>query len=136
VEDFSLSLRMALRGAFVSVPAYVAYGPSDDGLRLSHDTAQTLHDMNAALAGLVRDHPELTRAHRNLLARSALGRGWKWARRHEGKNIFSRIGLLNTLANMRLLGYPLFDSSEGTMETACMPFREQRELRRPNVSAQ
>lgn len=136
VEDFSLSLRMALRGTFVSVPAYVAYGPADDDQRLSHDNAQTLHDMNAALAGLLRDHPELSRGRRNMVARSALGRGWKWARREEGMNIFSRIGLMNTLANIRLLGYPVFDSSPNMMETACTPFRRQRSLRRPGLSTQ
>jgi len=136
VEDFSLSLRMALRGTFVSISEFVAYGPSDDDQRLSHDNAQTLHDMNAALSGLLRDHPELSRRRRNMIARSALGRGWKWARRHEGKNIFSRIGLMNTLANIRIFGYPVFDSSVGMMDTACKPFREQRTLRGPKVSAQ
>ena len=136
VEDFSLSLRMALRGAFVSVPTYVAYGPSDDDQRLSHDGAQTLHDMNAALAGFLRDHPHLSRNRRNMVARSALGRGLKWARRREGMTILFRIGLLNALANIRLPGFPLFAPTPGMMEAACDPFRNSREIRRPEAANQ
>ena len=131
VEDYSLCLRMALYGAFVSIAADVAYGPGDDGARLSFDGAQTLHDMNAALANLLRDQAVFSRSLKNRITRSALGRGCKWARRHENAHVVSRINLLYLLANLRIGSWPLISTSETMMKAACEPFGRSRDIRRP-----
>jgi hypothetical protein len=131
VEDYSLCLRMALYGAFVSIAADVAYGPGDDGARLSFDGAQTLHDMNAALANLLRDQANFSRSLKNRITRSALGRGCKWARRHEHAHFVSRINLLYLLANLRIGSWPLISTSETMMKAACEPFGRSRDIRRP-----
>lgn len=126
VEDYSLSLRMALRGGFVHLPVEVAFAPEGDEQRLSTDGAQTLHDVNSALAGLVRDHPELRWRYRSRIARRAAGRGWHWARRKGGESIFSRIWLLSMLGHLRLL-----PPSSSIMEAACQPFRATNVIRLP-----
>ena len=131
VEDYSLCLRMALHGAFVSVAADVAYGPGDDRARLSFDGAQTLHDMNAALANLLREQTDFSRSLRNRITRSALGRGCKWARRHENAHVVSRINLLYLMANLRIGSWPLISTSETMMQVACEPFKRSRDIRRP-----
>jgi glycosyltransferase involved in cell wall biosynthesis len=96
VEDFSLSLRMALRGPFVSVPVYVAYGPAEDEKRLSHDGAQTLHDMNAALAGIIRDYPDLPRYRKNMIAQCPRARMEVGTPPGEQKRLFEGLPVKST----------------------------------------
>ncbi len=126
IEDYSLSLRMALRGSFVHLPIEVAFAPEGDEQRLSSDGAQTLHDANAALAGLARDHPELPLLYKIRIARRAIGRAWHWARRKGGETVFSGMTLLFLLGHFRLL-YPC----ASIMKAACQPFRKTNTIRLP-----
>jgi glycosyltransferase involved in cell wall biosynthesis len=126
VEDYSLSLRMALRGRFVQLHAPVAFAPEGDALRLGAHGAQTLHDVNLALAGLMADHPGLPGRYRRLMARRALTRAWHWARRHGRRTALSRDFLLFALAQLRLL-----PARPGHVFDSCRAFTATDTIRRP-----
>lgn len=57
---------------------------STSGNNLGQVSIQMEHDRNAALYGLIRDHPELPHAIKRLALRRAAGRAWKWDRRQNG----------------------------------------------------
>lgn len=57
---------------------------STSGNNLGQVSIQMEHDRNAALYGLVRDHPDLSLSVRRLALRRAAGRAWKWDRRQNG----------------------------------------------------
>lgn len=126
VEDYSLSLRLALRGRFVLVDAPVAYAPDGDPLRLGTFGAQTLHDLNLALAGFIADHPEVPGRYRRMIARRAFARSWHWARRRGGSGFVSKAFAMFALAQLRLL--PV---GHDTLLESCKPFRATDAIRFP-----
>ena len=126
VEDYSLSLRLAMRGRFVGIDATVAFAPEGDPNRLGMDGAQTLHDLNLALAGFIADHPELPGRYRRAIARRAFTRAWHWARRKGNKRVLSSEFLLFALAQLRLL-----PTGPNTLMKSCLPFRNTDTIRFP-----
>jgi glycosyltransferase involved in cell wall biosynthesis len=90
VQDYSLMLRAAARADFIQVPWPVAALPSGTESRISADSAQILHDLNAANFWYLADHPETGRAVQRLMARRAAVRAWHWVRRHHGGGFASR----------------------------------------------
>jgi len=126
VEDYSLSLRMATQGKFVQLPETVAYAPQGDEKRLSMNGAQTLHDANLALAGLIRDYPNLEKKYKRLIAKRAAGRAWLWARREGGRSVLSQAYLNFVLANSGLQ-----TATNSFMKNCCQPFRQTNTIRLP-----
>ena len=126
VEDYSLSLRLAMRGRFVGIDAAVAFAPEGDPLRLGNDGAQTLHDVNLALAGFLADHPDLPARYRRLIARRAFTRAWHWARRKGRKTILSTDFLRFVLARLSLL-----PTAPDSLKRSCDPFRATDTIRFP-----
>lgn len=111
VQDYSIELRLAAQGAFAQLDEPVYLAPATMPGRLSDNQAQTLHDMNLALAYFIAERPDLPgRLARLGFARAAL-RAWAWARRRGGKGFASadfrracgaRLGILPpTPANLR-----------------------------------
>lgn len=88
VQDYSLLLRLATKGAFVATGIPVALHPRSPRLRLNDGGPQVLHDANLTLAFFLAEQV-LPPA----LARKALRRGvtrsWLWAKRREGAPAFS-----------------------------------------------
>ena len=90
VQDYSVTLRLAHRGAFAELDAPVCAAPLGAQGRLSGDVSKMLADANKALFHFVRDTPDLSTAHRWFAARRAAGRSWKWQHRHGGATALSR----------------------------------------------
>ncbi|TVR95716.1 MAG: glycosyltransferase family 2 protein [Rhodospirillales bacterium] len=90
IQDYSLELRMARATAFARVDGDVFHAPTRAPGRLSDNEAQTLHDVNLALARFVDEHPDLDLRYRRLAWRRAAGRAWKWAFKRAGRTVFSK----------------------------------------------
>ena len=91
VEDYSLTLRLALAGPIALLPLLTAFGPAGDPNRLMNDGRhQTLHDYTLTLALFLADHPELARKYGREALRVAAGRAEKWARREVGNDALRR----------------------------------------------
>lgn len=110
IQDYSVELRLAAQGPFARLHQPIFASPSELPGRLSDNQAQTLHDMNLALAHFLVERPELPRDLARLGFLRAAARAWAWARRRGGKGITSpefrllcgaRLGLLvPTAANL------------------------------------
>lgn len=126
VEDYSLALRMALRGRFVRLGATVAFAPASDPRRLGTHGAQTLHDINLALARFLDAHPDIAPRCRRLAAKRALTRSWLWAHRRGGRSVLSPVFLRFALSRLRLdTGGP------DAIRRSCAAFRETDSIRFP-----
>jgi hypothetical protein len=126
VEDYSLALRMALRGRFVRLGATVAFAPASDPRRLGTDGAQTLHDINLALADFLDAHPGIPPRCRRLATRRALTRAWLWAHRRAGRSVLSRAFLRFAFSRLRLdAGGP------DAIRRSCRAFRTTDRIRFP-----
>ena len=88
IQDFSLALRLATVGAFVSVDAVVTLGPAVAEGRLDDDGPQCLHDANLAIANFLGER-SLPRALVRTAVRRATTRAYLWARRRERAGLFS-----------------------------------------------
>ncbi|MGE0251955.1 MAG: glycosyltransferase family 2 protein [Dongiaceae bacterium] len=86
VQDYSIALRLARVAKFKEIPDIIFYGPPNEPGRLNNDQTQTLHDLNAALAYFLIDHPDLPFKYRNAALRRGLGRALKYAKR-EGAGV-------------------------------------------------
>ena len=86
VQDQSFIWRIAVgRHAFAITDELIAFSPDVPGDSLMSNRPQIEHDRNAAVLGVVRDHPDLPLAIRRLALRRVSGRAWKWARRINGR---------------------------------------------------
>jgi glycosyltransferase involved in cell wall biosynthesis len=85
VQDYSIELRLSHATAFARVPSVVFLRPLSAPGRMSEQEAQTLHDVNLAVARFVESVPDLPVAVRRYALRRTAGRAWKHARRHAGK---------------------------------------------------
>jgi len=85
------------------------------------------HDRNAALYGLVRDHPDLSLSIRRLALRRAAGRAWKWDRRwNEAVFGLARSFWLNLLSYM-----PWLPDYEGLLRLTTQPYLRTGGVRVP-----
>jgi hypothetical protein len=81
-QEYSLTLRLALKGPFLRLEAPVAWLLHEAEGRLSGNTGRQLQRVTLACANLVRDHLELSREIKRLACRRAAGRAWRWQNRH------------------------------------------------------
>jgi len=90
---------------------------------MSENGAQTLHDLNLALARFVEAGGDLPWHARRLALRRASGRAWHFARREAGKGYFS--------ADFRRHLSALLGLSRGpaAIEATCAVFRETGPIR-------
>lgn len=124
VQDYSLELRLAARGAFARVDELILLRPRTAPGRLSDNEAQTLHDINLALAGLLRAEPGLSNDLRRYALRRASGRAWAWARRRGGKNVLSRDFARYFAARLNLAS-----ATSATIEATCDSFTRTAQIR-------
>lgn len=130
VQDYSLELRLAARGPIAVLDAPVVAYPDAAPGRLSDAHAQVLHDVNAALARFLADHPSLPPALRRAALRRAAGRAWLFASRHGPAEEALRALMLHLLA----LAGALPGRWQGE-EALCRAFRHGPPIRRPLVAA-
>lgn len=81
-QEYSLSLPLALRGAFVEIPNVVAHVARGDSNRLSASAKRELANITKATLNFVRRHPDLPLRYRRMAHRKAAGRARLWAQRH------------------------------------------------------
>lgn len=88
-QEYGLALRLAARGAFVHLPAVLAFQRVGLAGSLSADQGRQLARVTRALGLFLADRPDLPRRLKRLAARRAAGRAWLWRRRHCGEGLFS-----------------------------------------------
>lgn len=130
VQDYSIELRLAVQGGFARLHEPVAMGPSAAAGRLNDNQAQTLHDMNFAMANFVADRPCLAPELARLGFARAAARAWAWARRRGGKGLGSHEFRLMCGARLGLL-----PPSPENLRATCAPFAATNSIRVPNGHA-
>jgi glycosyltransferase involved in cell wall biosynthesis len=98
-QDYSLVLRLATAGSFVSLDAIVALCPAIAEGRVNDGGPQILHDVNLSIANFLDERriaPGLARR----AVRRATTRAYHWARRREGAGLFSHWTWLRLLAEL------------------------------------
>ena len=131
-HENSFPYRMALHhGIAITDEPLVAIEPhqvrSTSGNNLGQVSIQMEHDRNAALYGLVRDHPDLSLSIRRLALRRAAGRAWKWdRRRNEAVFGLARSFWLNLLSYM-----PWLPDYEGLLRLTTHPYLRTGGVRVP-----
>ncbi|HEV2188814.1 MAG TPA: glycosyltransferase family A protein [Stellaceae bacterium] len=130
IQDYSIELRLAAQGAFARVPEGLFRSPREAPGRLSDNQAQTLHDMNLALAHFINERPELPRGLARLGFSRAAARASTWARRRGGKGIGSPEFRLMCGARLRLL-----PPSPENLRATCAPFAATNRIRIPDGGA-
>lgn len=88
-QEYSLTLRLALKGPFLRVDAPVAWLLHEAEGRLSGNTGRQLQRVTLACANFLRDHLELPREIQRLACRRAAGRAWRWQKRHRHASMLS-----------------------------------------------
>jgi hypothetical protein len=124
IQDYSIELRLAAQGALARLHEPVTRGPADAADRLSDNEAQTLHDMNLALAHFISERPDLPRDLASLGFTRAATRAWAWARRRGGKSFTSREFRLMAGARLGLL-----QPSAANLHATCDAFTATNSIR-------
>lgn len=126
VQDYSIELQLALRTHFAEVDGPVYFVPDDPTGRISESVGQLIHDLNMALARLLRNEPGLTDKMKRTALRRAVTRAWGWARRHGNAKLFSRYHRLFLADKLGLV-----PATAETIFKTCEIFRETGDIRSP-----
>lgn len=129
IQDQSFIWRMAIRHWFALTRELIAFSPDPDSGSLMVDRPQIEHDRNAAITGLIRDHPELPLAIKRLSLRRVSGRARKWAQRVNKKPF----GLDLTFWINGLSYLPWLPRYDRLLELSCQTYYETTPVRRPTA---
>jgi len=124
IQDYSIELRLAAESGFAHVDEQIFLSPQTREGRMSQNEAQTLHDINLALAHFLDDHPDIPLALRQYAFARAAGRASAWARRRARKGPLSRDFLRYLGARTGMIP-PSFANCRAT----CRIFGETNEIR-------
>lgn len=120
-QDYSLVLRLATVGSFVSFDATVALCAAIAKGRINDGGPQILHDVNLTIAYFLEER-KLSPALQRDVVRRATTRAYHWARRREGAGFFSYWTWLRLLAELPYRGTALVKESCGAF-TLSRPVR-------------
>ena len=123
IQDYSIELRMARLSPFAKINAVVFDAPKEAPGRLSDNEAQTLHDVNLALAYFFDDFPNLHDDYKKIALKRASGRAWKWDKRHLGTGYISRCFvryLMNRLCPHENISEALFETCQVFSKSAAI----------------
>lgn len=102
-QEYSLTLRLARLGDFISIAAPVAYRPATVPGRLGAHQGRQLKRVTMACKYFLEDYPDVPGRLQAFAARRAAGRAWKYARRIHGATWFnSRWPWRNLLSHLPL----------------------------------
>jgi glycosyltransferase involved in cell wall biosynthesis len=124
-QDYSLVLRLATLGSFVSVDDIIALCPAVAEGRVNDGGPQILHDVNLTLAYFLEERQLAPALARNAIRR-ATTRAYHWARRREGVGFFSYWTWLRLLAELPR-------PASGLVKESCGAFTLSRPVRRSSV---
>lgn len=126
IQDYSLELRLALICKAARLDDVIMAIPQEAEGRLSGNDAQILHDVNLALMRFVREHEAtLSRDVIQHSIRRALGRAWKWKKRHGTIDLSGVKLAIRYLTSSFIKAKP----SEELEKITCAPFTHNAQLR-------
>ncbi|WP_420549188.1 glycosyltransferase family A protein [Curvivirga sp.] len=126
IQDYSFELAAAYLGKFAKISTPVFYAPSELGERMSGNEAQTLHDVNMAIAYFVDQHPNLGKHYKNYALYRCTSRAAKWAKRHQASKLSLRLTLMKFLAKL-----PLYTACFKKLSFSCEAFKHSHPIRVP-----
>ncbi|WP_218048639.1 glycosyltransferase family A protein [Curvivirga aplysinae] len=126
IQDYSFELEAAYLGKFAKISTPVFYAPSELGERMSGNEAQTLHDVNMAIAYFVDKHPNLGERYKNYALYRCTSRAAKWAKRHRASQLSLRLTLMKFLAKL-----PLYTACFKKLSFSCKAFKHSHPIRVP-----
>lgn len=124
IQDYSIELRLAKKSGFAHVDTRIYLSPTRIEGRLSGNEAQTLHDMNLALAYFLSDHTDIPLELRRHALTRAAGQASAWARRRARKGPLSS-EFIRYLGARTAMMPPSFENCRAT----CRIFSEINEIR-------
>ncbi len=80
-QEYSLTMRLARRGAFVHLDATLAYLLDDNTNRLSNNQGRQLQRVTKAVRLFIADYPDLPKSLVRFACRRNASRAWRYARR-------------------------------------------------------
>ena len=126
VQDNSIGLRLARLSAQTEVKEPLYMIPKAIGARITSNNAQLRHDENTALAGFIRDYPDLPRNIRVTAYRSAAKRAWQWDKQNRISSILSANFWRYILARCLRI-----EATPARIEKTCHTFRKSADIRIP-----
>ncbi|WP_417841928.1 glycosyltransferase [Terasakiella sp.] len=100
VQDFSLPLRLSKKHRMACTDLLVVFGPENADGRILDAQATVIHDLSATMYYFLMDNPDISADLQRLAFKRCAGRAWKWAKRKQGKSIFSRAFYLYLLSRL------------------------------------
>jgi glycosyltransferase involved in cell wall biosynthesis len=100
VQDFSLPLRLSKKHRMACTDLLVVFGPESADGRILDAQATVIHDLSATMYYFLMDNPDISYNLQRLAFKRCAGRAWKWAKRKQGKSIFSRAFYLYLLSRL------------------------------------
>ncbi len=102
VQEFSLPLRLARKHKIGLTRTFLNVAPKEAEGRVSGIPVQILYDITLSQKNFLEQNRDIPFRQKHFLARRAIGRGWKWMRRQNGKSLFSSRFALYVWAQLRL----------------------------------
>jgi len=125
VQDFSLPLRISYQGRMAIANLMSVFGPKEADGRVLDASATVIHDLSATIQHFLRDHPDVPTKLQRIAFKRCAGRAWKWAKREQGKSMFSRDFFYYALSQLPIW-YKTAPLIEKTLQTW-----EKEDVRRP-----
>ncbi|NVK19046.1 MAG: glycosyltransferase [Methylocystaceae bacterium] len=125
VQDFSLPLRISYQGRMGTTDLMSVFGPIEADGRVLDASATVIHDLSATIQHFLRDHPDVPTKLQRIAFKRCAGRAWKWAKREQGKSMFSRDFFYYILSQLPIW-YKTAPLIEKTLRTW-----DQEDVRRP-----
>ena len=88
-QDYSLSLRLALRWSFLRVSNLIVFMPRKVKQRVSNNLPWQLQRVTRGVGLFLEDNPDIPNEVKRYAARRATGRAWKFARRERNASVCS-----------------------------------------------
>tara|TARA_R100001079_G_C4438968_1_gene147832 strand:+ start:565 stop:1560 length:996 start_codon:yes stop_codon:yes gene_type:complete len=131
IQDYSFTLRLANQTDFVLVPSILNWCPTVEKTNNRASAlaggSQVLHDLNAALAYFIYDHPNMDTNVRTKMLQRATSRAWTWVKRQENATVFSKEFCRYLNAKI----FPNIGSAFDRTLATCASFRPDRGVRIP-----
>lgn len=124
IQDYSFELEAAYLGKFAKISTPVFYTPDELGERMSGNEAQTLHDVNLAIAYFIQRHPDLSNKHKTFALYRCVSRAAKWAKRHKLSGLSLKLNIMKLLAKL-----PFYNADFNKVEFSCEAFRQSHSIR-------
>ena len=97
-QEYSLTLRLALKGSFAMINEPLAILPLDSPGQISEKKNNQIYRVSKALEFFIKDNPQIENKYKLYAQRRLTARAWRFARRH------NNVGLLSIFFKLYLKG--------------------------------